>query len=332
MNIFKKFLYEGEPLEFNLKEQILKKKINFLKIYIFFIKLFRVIYKSYQRFFLKPSTRLIFQKFEKFFLLKKYYKNTDNILITKQSRVLNNTGYLEIDSIFSKDELRETIDYLSEDHLLEPIYSDHKKFYLSNPPKGVKTGYLSSEVIIKSKHILKAINNPNFLSLLKDYFNCSFKLDWVWSWWSFPAEDLAGPQQFHRDYESMNFIKVFVYLTDVDQHNGPHSYIRGSHKIDRLYERKRFSDEIINKNFNDDEKLSILGKKGSTFIVNTFGIHKGMAPIKNNRLVLVYLFSVIPSNRSPKIPPVNFSDIEAKQKDMYLKNKEIFNLFIDFKN
>ena len=72
MNIFKKFLYDGEPLEFNLKEQVIKKKINFLKIYIFFIKLFRVTYKSYQRFFLKPSTRLIFQKLEKFFLLKKY--------------------------------------------------------------------------------------------------------------------------------------------------------------------------------------------------------------------------------------------------------------------
>ena len=72
---------------------------------------------------------------------------------------------------------------------------------------------------------------------------------------------MAGPQEFHRDYESMNFVKVFVYLADVDQHSGPHSFIKGSHKIDKLYERKRFSDELINKNFDNDKKLSILGEK-----------------------------------------------------------------------
>ena len=59
----------------------------------------------------------------------------------------------------------------------------------------------------------------------------------------------------------MNFVKVFVYLADVDQHSGPHSFIKGSHKIDKLYERKRFSDELINKNFDNDKKLSILGEK-----------------------------------------------------------------------
>ena len=153
MNIFKKFLYDGEPLEFRLKEQIIKKKIIFLEIYIFFIKLFRISYKSYQRFFLKPSLRLILQKFEKFFLLKKNYRSIDNPLITKQSKLLDHLGFLKIDNLFSKDELRETIDYLSKDHLLEPIYSNHKKFLLRHPPKGVKTGYLDTEILIKSKHI-----------------------------------------------------------------------------------------------------------------------------------------------------------------------------------
>ena len=331
MNVFKKILYNIEPLEFNLKEQVNKSKYKFFTIlYIFCIKLFRIIYKTYQRIFLKPSTRLILQNIEKAFLPKKNYKNAENLLQIDKAQELHSAGYVGIESIFTENELDETVTFLSKDHLLEPIYSEHKNFYLKSPPKGVKTGYLPTQTLIDSKYILKAVNNTDLLDLLKNYFGCSFKLDWIWGWWSFPSEDLAGPQQCHRDYESMNFVKVFVYLTDVDQENGPHEYIKGSHKINKLYDRKRFSNETIKENFIQDKRLSILGKKGTTFIANTFGIHKGLNPQKNKRLVLVYLFSVIPSNRSPKIPPLCFSEIKNDQ-NKYLENKDIFDLFINFK-
>ena len=73
MNVFKKILYNIEPLEFNLKEQVNKSKYKFFTIlYIFCIKLFRIIYKTYQRIFLKPSTRLILQNIEKVYLWKLY--------------------------------------------------------------------------------------------------------------------------------------------------------------------------------------------------------------------------------------------------------------------
>ena len=49
---------------------------------------------------------------------------------------------------------------------------------------------------------------------------------------------LYKPQKFHRDYESFNFIKLFVYLTDVDKDFGPHQYIIGSHKENKFLKRK----------------------------------------------------------------------------------------------
>lgn len=324
MNFLKKILYSAEPLEFNLKQQIYKRNhVNLIKIYVFFVKLFRLTYKSYQRIFLLPKTRILFQKLEKVFLYKKYEFNT-SIDLEKKTKELNINGYLEINNIFNDIELKETIDYLSNDHLLEPIYTNHEKFYLSKPPTDAKTGYIDTNTLVKSKHILKAANNQNLLNILKSYFGCSFKLDWVWAWWSFPSKELAGPQLFHRDYESMNFLKVFVYLSNVDQFNGPHEYIVGSHKVNKLYKRERFSDQLIYKNFTKDKILTINGKKGKTFIANTFGIHRGLHPKNEKRLVLVYLFSVVPSNRSPKLPVLRKNELNFD-----LKEKKINSLFVE---
>ena len=58
--MFKKFLYEGEPLEFDFRENIKNYKFKlFILIKIFFIKLFRILYKNFQRSLLKPSIRSI---------------------------------------------------------------------------------------------------------------------------------------------------------------------------------------------------------------------------------------------------------------------------------
>tara|TARA_B100000700_G_C14793338_1_gene736982 strand:- start:55 stop:873 length:819 start_codon:yes stop_codon:yes gene_type:complete len=270
-----------------------------------------------------PKSRLLLQKLEKIFFYRKYKLNT-SIDLEKKTQELNDNGYLEINNIFSDIELNETIDYLSTDRFLEPIYTNHQKFNLKKPPSDAKTGYIDTNTLVKSKYILKAANNPNLLNILKSYFGCSFRLDWVWAWWSFPSKELAGPQLFHRDYESMNFLKVFVYLSDVDEFNGPHEYIIGSHKIDKLYKRERFSDQLIHENFEKDKILTIKGQKGKTFIANTFGIHRGLQPKNEKRLVLVYLFSVVPSNRSPKLPVLIKNELNFD-----LKEKKINSLFIE---
>ncbi len=324
MNFLKKILYSAEPLEFSLEQQIYARNhIKLIKFYVFFVKLFRLTYKSYQRVFLMPRIRILFQKLEKIFFYRKYKFTISNDL-KKKTQDLKTNGYIEIDNIFNEIELKETIDYLSADHLLEPIYTNHEKFNLNNPPLDAKTGYIDTTTLIKSKHILKAANNQNLLNILKSYFGCSFKLDWIWAWWSFPSKELAGPQMFHRDYESMNFLKVFVYLSDVNELSGPHEYIIGSHRVNRLYKRERFSDKKIYDNFTKDRILTINGKKGKTFIANTFGIHRGLQPKNERRLVLVYLFSVVPSNRSPKLPVLRKNELNFD-----LKEKNINSLFVE---
>ena len=57
-----------------------------------------------------------------------------------------------------------------------------------------------------------------------------------------------GPQLFHRDYESFNFVKLFVYLTDVGKENGPHEYIIRSNIKDN-FERSVLMKIKLEENF-----------------------------------------------------------------------------------
>ncbi len=311
------FLYEGEPLEVNLRELIEKKNLSLnRKFIILLIKIFRIAYKNYQRMFLKPSIREYLKSLEKIFFYER--KKIDYNFHYKQATVLKRDGVLEVEDIFSKEELEITIRELSENLLLNPVYTSHEDFYLHSPPADAVTGYINTETLLKTSYVLKVAHNEKILKILQNYFDCKFKLDWVWGWWSFPNSNKIGPQMFHRDYESMNFIKVFTYLTDVDIDNGPHEIVIGSHKIDKLYKRERFSDENVSKNFDSKLKKTILGKKGKTFLADTFALHRGLQPKKNSRLVLVFLYSVIPSNRSPKIPFLKKEDYKFQLKKNYI--------------
>ena len=111
-----------------------------------------------------------------------------------------------------------------------------------------------------------------------------------------------------------------MYLTDVDKDAGPHQYIIGSHKENKFFKRERFEDDKVYKSFKRKNIKTIVGKKGTTFLADTFGVHRGFHPKSKKRLVLVYLFSVIPSNRSPKIPVVEFNKLKKKTKEKLLIN------------
>ena len=325
--MFKKFLYEGEPLEFDFRENVKNYKFKlFILIKIFFIKLFRILYKNFQRSLLKPSIRSIIIKVEKLIFFK---KNKKDFFASDKVDELKNSGLLKIENLFTNSQLDEITNYLSKDIELEPIYGFDKKFKISNLPSNVKTGYFPTDYLINCPHVLSGANNESLQLILENYFQCKFKLDWIWAWWSFPSNQIIGPQLFHRDYESMNFIKVFVYLSDVGENSGPHEIIKGSHKINKLYKRERFEDEIVFKSFDINKKATIIGNKGATFIANTFALHKGINPKNSKRLVMVYLFSVIPSNRSPKIPVIKFNNLDKKTQKS-IRNKELNSLFIDF--
>lgn len=116
--------------------------------------------------------------------------------------------------------------------------------------------------------------------------------------------NLGSGSGWHRDSPITHQFKGIVYLTDVDEANGPFQYIEESHKLININKvlgrlkvestKRRFTDlevdNLISEGIIPSYK-SYLGKKGTLILVNTRGLHRG-APITNgSRTAITRYFS-----------------------------------------
>ncbi len=63
--------------------------------------------------------------------------------------------------------------------------------------------------------------------------------------------------------------------------------------------------------FNGLKPVSFTGGKGSTLLVNTRGIHKGMVPTGNDRLLLQVVYGVSPQCQTTFMDPLKIGSPEA---------------------
>ena len=81
-------------------------------------------------------------------------------------------------------------------------------------------------------------------------------------------------------------------MNDVTEFEGPHVYVKESANSNKLTKIKRYDDKEIINAFGNQNIISFTGNKGSCFLVNTYGFHKGLLPVKNNRLLLQIQYSI----------------------------------------
>ncbi|MDB4088476.1 phytanoyl-CoA dioxygenase family protein [Flavobacteriales bacterium] len=151
--------------------------------------------------------------------------------------------------------------------------------------------------LLKIEEVQKLAFDKNLLNLVGQFLGSEPILCQTNSWWSVARSThrsnlSANAQLFHQDTEYLKFVKVFIYLTDVDENNGPHQYVQGSSKFaqEKLGEgyspSNRVEDEKAASLFGKENILTFTGKKGSVIIEDTFGLHKGTPVIEGARLLL----------------------------------------------
>jgi hypothetical protein len=99
----------------------------------------------------------------------------------------------------------------------------------------------------------------------------------LWRSFAWPSADNLSAQQFHYDIDRPAFIKMFVYLTDVDATTGPHTYVPRSHreKPKELLHGGRLTDDEVGRHYPREQWEVITGTKGTVFFADTQGFHKG---------------------------------------------------------
>ena len=118
----------------------------------------------------------------------------------------------------------------------EAVGPDRRRFRVEDRPAGTTMASYPLETVLGCPHVLALACDPRVLQGVTAYLGCRPTLSSIGIRWSFPAagERAAGVQRFHRDPDDWRFLKLFVYLTDVDAGSGPHEFVAGSHRRTRL--------------------------------------------------------------------------------------------------
>ena len=155
---------------------------------------------------------------------------------------------------------------------------------------------IDEDLTMTSPDMQDFCSDPAFARIAADYLEQPVVQDQTALWWS----TMKGREQanlnawlFHQDRDRLSFLKFFVYLTDVAMENGPHVYIKGTHrKVPRaLATDGRKTDELVKQIGLWDRVVELGGKAGTILAVDTVGLHKGKPPEQGDRLVLQVEFA-----------------------------------------
>jgi len=99
-------------------------------------------------------------------------------------------------------------------------------------------------------------------------------------------DKISNAQYFHWDNDFTKFLKLYIYLSDVDENSGPHIYVPGTHK-NKLFKhqlQRPYSDRDVYNSYPIIKPF--LGDIGSSFFVDSYGLHKANVPKTKNRIML----------------------------------------------
>lgn len=181
------------------------------------------------------------------------------------------------------------------DRPLSPHGSSSPLFPAHAPPPGLRMAEYSLADVLACPHLLELANSAPLIRLAAQYIGCKPTISAIGLRWSYPqAGSGTGLQGFHRDCDDWRFIKVFAYLTDVDADSGPHVYVRGSHRERCGVRLLPYEDAEVAGRYGQHNLLEVTGPAGTSFAVDTRGVHKGLMPSAKPRLLLQIQYSLLP--------------------------------------
>ncbi len=146
------------------------------------------------------------------------------------------------------------------------------------------------------------------LEIAAGFLGCKPTISGVGLRWSFPHGTAASDvQRFHRDTEDWKILRLFVYLTDVSHDSGPHQFVTRSHKTAGRFRQSPYTDPDIDQRFGRDKVATVHGPRGTAFMGDMWGIHRGVPPTERPRLLFncTYTMTATPIYR---YSPVKVAD------------------------
>jgi hypothetical protein len=250
----------------------------------------------------------------------------DDATFESDIQQLRSQGFCRLGSRLTEKQISDTRRSIKDRPLTDQWDVVPGQFQLEAIPNTVNAAIYDRATATTACHLAELANHPDILARVSAYLGAPPTIQHYELWWSFANREQArGPQLFHVDRACYKFVKLFIYLTDVDEDAGPHVYIPGSasrafvdERVQAMEQMKpglgeiakrmladvRTSDRDMETLFGAGHIETITGRAGDAFLVDTSGYHKGLLPDKHNRLVFQALFTLLPTIRDAVAPNV----------------------------
>lgn len=210
-------------------------------------------------------------------------------------QTLDADGYASLGTLLTRSQCADIQRYFA-DKLLSGSGDGASGYTIGRIPPDARMGEYSLRDIVGSPHILELANNRRLLEMAASYIGCKPTISQLGLRWSFPKDGTRSDlQTFHRDSEDWRYLKVLIYLTDVGPNDGPHAYVRGTHKTRATMRLRVQSDNEIHEQYGSERVIVATGERGFGFAVDTAGVHKGSRPLDRPRLMLQIQYSLFRS-------------------------------------
>ena len=246
---------------------------------------------------------------------------------------LQKTGFVSFDSLDSG--LIETIN--------TALRKMPKKDIFNSRSEVVKEVFCNSD-LSENQTLLSLATNDKVLGTLSEYFGCIPKIQYLTAWRTLQNEDELSEMFFHMDHHGHKFAKFFLYLTDVNEGDGHHEFVLGSHdwrsfkrtlkapdlRIVRngIYAKRKYqgrfwmNNETITR-FLPDRLKKVTGKAGSLFLEDTGGLHRGTRVTSGKpRMIFQVLYTPMDSGKDQCVKGTDLHAFEVCKQASNLDDKQ----------
>ena len=173
------------------------------------------------------------------------------------------------------------------------------------------------QALVQSKQVLDFALEQQTLEICTEFFNCLPSIAYIAAWETFADdEEHTSEMFFHMDHHGHRFLKKFCYLTNVSVGLGEHQFVKGTTErggFNRYLKKLkgtnpdlhaalllkrnqkgqfRLCNESIESSFHD-RLLRVTGVPGTTFIEDTYGLHRG-TPVNEDQSRLILQVVYVP--------------------------------------
>lgn len=231
-----------------------------------------------------------------------------------EADALSRDGFAFLPGLVSREQVDDVLAYCTDLPAHDPYRPQLGTFRAPDEvPPVTHVSHYANDAILNAPHLLSIANDPRVLDVVEAFLGAKPTIGALRLWWSTPTAsgEPEHAENFHRDIDDLRFIKLFVYLTDVDDESGPHIYARGSHRENVLTTVGRFTDEQVAEAVGSDKIMRLKGPAGTAFVESTYGLHRGLPPISKPRLVFQPLYTLRPVIFGPSRPVRSQTPAEA---------------------